>query len=556
MLSNLASRRIRLLQSHFVRAFSGEAALKEFATVDPNNLTPRTKLQNLCNGEWSGTQDWEDLIDPLTGKIIGKVPNTLMENREVLPFINSLKSCPKSGLHNPLKNPERYLMYGNICKKAANLLEDEKVSDFFVNLMQRVIPKSYAQCHGELVVTKKFLENFSGDNVRFLGRSFANPGDHVGQMSQGFRWPYGPTAIVSPFNFPIEIPVLQMMGSLFMGNKVLVKVDSKVSIAIEQFIRMLHHCGMPKTDVDLIHCQPKAMQNIMRRASPGVIQFTGSSKVAETLSKSFNGKVKIEDAGFDWKILGPDVGDVDYVAWQCDQDAYAASGQKCSAQSILFIHTNWHKHNLLEKMEAQAARRNLKDLTVGPVLTWNNEQIEEHISKLLELDGAKVLWGGKKLTKHSIPAIYGSYEPTAVYVPIKHYTIKRKLALICTEVFAPFQIITDYKLPHLKRVLNSLEELKNNLTAAVVSNDSDFQTEILGSTINGTTYVGRRARTTGAPQNHWFGPGGDPRGAGIGTAEAIQLVWSNHREIIWDKGPIQDGWQGMTEEGETLPKPT
>lgn len=43
----------------------------------------------------------------------------------------------------------------------------------------------------------------------------------------------------------------------------------------------------------------------------------------------------------------------------------------------------------------------------------------------------------------------------------------------------------------------------------------------MGRTINGTTYEGLRARTTGAPQNHWFGPSGDPRGAGIGTAEAI-----------------------------------
>jgi len=46
--------------------------------------------------------------------------------------------------------------------------------------------------------------------------------------------------------------------------------------------------------------------------------------VAERLSKLTHGKVKIEDAGFDWKIL--DVSDVEYVAWQCDQDAYAASG--------------------------------------------------------------------------------------------------------------------------------------------------------------------------------------------------------------------------------------
>jgi hypothetical protein len=54
-----------------------------------------------------------------------------------------------------------------------------------------------------------------------LARSFGQPGDHLGQHSAGFRWPYGPTALITPFNFPLEIPLLQMMGALYMGNKVL-----------------------------------------------------------------------------------------------------------------------------------------------------------------------------------------------------------------------------------------------------------------------------------------------------------------------------------------------
>jgi 1-pyrroline-5-carboxylate dehydrogenase len=66
--------------------------------------------------------------------------------------------------------------------------------------------------------------------------------------------------------------------------------------------------------------------------------FTGSSRIAEKLAADLKGKIKLEDAGFDWKILGPDVQEVDYIAWVCDQDAYACSGQKCSAQSILFMH--------------------------------------------------------------------------------------------------------------------------------------------------------------------------------------------------------------------------
>eukprot|EP00952_Eustigmatos_sp_NYUAD-ZCMA_P005217 22851-Eustigmatos_ZCMA.PRE.1 len=46
--------------------------------------------------------------------------------------------------------------------------------------------------------------------VRFLARSFAVSGDHAGQTSHGYRWPYGAVAVISPFNFPMEIPILQV----------------------------------------------------------------------------------------------------------------------------------------------------------------------------------------------------------------------------------------------------------------------------------------------------------------------------------------------------------
>ncbi len=72
--------------------------------------------------------------------------------------------------------------------------------------------------------------------VRFLARGFSVPGDHYGQMSHGHRWPYGPVAIIAPFNFPLEIPALQLMGALYMGNKPLLHVDHRVSTTRERTI--------------------------------------------------------------------------------------------------------------------------------------------------------------------------------------------------------------------------------------------------------------------------------------------------------------------------------
>ena len=111
-----------------------------------------------------------------------------------------------------------------------------------------------------------------------------------------------------------------------------------------------------------------------------------------------------------------------------------------------------------------------------------------------------------------------------------------------TELFGPFQVIVSWGDSDLPKVLDVLERMSHHLTAAVVSKDVNFLNTVLGATVNGTTYCGIRARTTGAPQNHWFGPGGDPRGAGIGTTEAIQITWSHHREIIADQGPLPEGW--------------
>jgi 1-pyrroline-5-carboxylate dehydrogenase len=515
-----------------------------WATVNPETLSGANpaKLSNLCDGEWVGTKSYIDIPDPLNGEPFISMPNT--KGDEVDAFIASSAKCPKSGLHNPIKNPERYIMYGEVFHKAGAELSRPEVLDYFAWLVARVMPKSYYQAWYESKVTADFLKNFAGDNCRFNAGGEHVSGDHAGQESRGYRWPFGPVALVAPFNFPVEIPGLQLGGALMMGNHVTLKSASTTSIVMEQFIRMLIHCGMPATDVNLIHCGGRAMGDLIKRGPFRVTQFTGSSGVAEQLAAELRGKIRVEDAGFDWKIFGPDVHDLDYVAWQCDQDAYACSGQKCSAQSMAFVHENWLKAGLVDKMAAIASRRKLSDLSIGPVLSHTTAEILAHVDRLLQIPGAYVAFGGKALTGHSVPEIYGMVEPTAVFVPLEEALKPEHFDAVTTEIFGPLQVLTSYEGDAgLERVLEACERMSHHLTAAVVSNDPRFQDDVLGRTVNGTTYTGIKARTTGAPQNHWFGPAGDPRGAGIGTRYAIQLVWSCHREIIHDHGRVPAGWE-------------
>jgi len=137
---------------------------------------------NLVGGEWKDASSYFTLPDPMNGDPFIKCPDTGVDGAELDPFVASLSSVPKSGLHNPLKNPERYLLYGRVCGQVAERLRDPEVESFFASLIQRVSPKSRAQAVGEVVITRQFFENFGGDQVRFLARSFGVPGDHYGQV--------------------------------------------------------------------------------------------------------------------------------------------------------------------------------------------------------------------------------------------------------------------------------------------------------------------------------------------------------------------------------------
>lgn len=122
---------------------------------------------------------------------------------------------------------------------------------------------------------------------------------------------------------------MQFMSAAMVGNKPVVKPESRVGLPVEQFLRLLHYCGLPKDDVDLINCSGSVMSVLLMKSGFRVTQFTGGATTAEIVTDLTKGKVRLEDAGFDWKLLGPDssaADSVDYVAWQCDQDAYALSG--------------------------------------------------------------------------------------------------------------------------------------------------------------------------------------------------------------------------------------
>lgn len=104
------------------RSYTG-SVIPSWATFVPNLLgtTPTPyAVQNLVNGVWQSDNTQVDqqihVPHPYNTDVpypIFTVPNTT----NIQPFVESLRSCPKTGLHNPYKNVERYVQYGEISRK-------------------------------------------------------------------------------------------------------------------------------------------------------------------------------------------------------------------------------------------------------------------------------------------------------------------------------------------------------------------------------------------------------------------------------------------------------
>ena len=109
-------------------SFDGDISIPSWATVDPRAMgvdaTPHA-VKNLVDGVWTpegSTAETISIPHPLdvSAPPIFTIPNTQIS--ELGPFFESLRKVEKSGLHNPLKNPERYVQYGEISRKVRILI--------------------------------------------------------------------------------------------------------------------------------------------------------------------------------------------------------------------------------------------------------------------------------------------------------------------------------------------------------------------------------------------------------------------------------------------------
>jgi hypothetical protein len=125
MLRSLAAPTARARLSFKNSTRMAYSSIPSWATVDPKAMgsTPDVyAVSNCIDGKWVQAKNTRIIPDPVNKDAhpIFTVPDTTVD--EIQPFLESLRKVPKSGVHNPLKSPERYVKYGEISRRVSCLL--------------------------------------------------------------------------------------------------------------------------------------------------------------------------------------------------------------------------------------------------------------------------------------------------------------------------------------------------------------------------------------------------------------------------------------------------
>ncbi len=382
-----------------------------------------------------------------------------------------------------------------IIKRAGDLISERLMG--YSALMAIEVGKNRIEALGEVEESADLLRYYA--STMEANDGYDHPMDNLGDAAVHTRSvlrPHGVFAVISPFNFPMALAGGPTGAALLAGNTVVLKPSSASPLSAVKLVEAFIDAGVPAGAVNLVMGPGESVGQALQD-HPGVdgIVFTGSYEVGMRLFHSFSTtwpRPCIVEMGGKNPAIVSRKADLDEAAEGIMRSAFGFGGQKCSANSRVYVERPVHDElirRLVEKTEALAVGDPLlRSSWLGPVI--DQGAVDRHQAAVSEArrDGT-VFVGGERLTDAGLER--GFYvEPTVVGLPASH-------RLFRDELFAPFTAVA--AVDSLDEALVLANESVYGLTAGVYSEDPAEVQQFLDRAQAGVLYVNRRAgATTGA----------------------------------------------------------
>ncbi len=384
------------------------------------------RLANYINGRWISSTASEVLpvLNPATAEVLAEVP--LSGEADVARAVQAAAAAFPEWRRTPVEERIQYLFAWK------TLLEAH--ADELARLITKENGKTLAESRGEL---RRAIENIEvacsapalmqGYNLEDVARGID---EHM------IRQPLGVVAAITPFNFPVMVPLWFLPYAIACGNTFILKPSEKVPLSIMRAVELLEQTGLPPGVVNLVHGTKRAVDALLEHPEVRAISFVGSTPVATYIyarAAAHGKRVQCQGGAKNHVLVMPDA-DLEAAARIISESAFGCAGQRCLAVSVAV--TVGEAHRAFREAIAEVARSIRvgygldESVQMGPVITRESKaRIEALIAKGVS-EGATLLLDGRGVT---IP----NYERGNFIAPTLLENVSPGSEVWQTEIFGP-----------------------------------------------------------------------------------------------------------------------
>lgn len=306
--------------------------------------------------------------------------------------------------------------------------------------LAKVISDEHGKTHddavGEVTRGLEVVEFAIGAPHLLKGDFTENVG--TGVDSHSVRQPLGVVAGITPFNFPVMVPMWMFPVALACGNTFVLKPSERDPSASLLLAEWLAEAGLPAGVFNVVQGDKDAVDALLTHPDVKAISFVGSTPIAKHIYEigTANGKrVQALGGAKNHMVILPDA-DLDMAANALMGAAFGSAGERCMAISVAVPVTDAVGDALVKKLVPKIEALNVgpatdRDSEMGPVVT---KAAQERVLGLVdkgEAEGAKVVIDGRQFTPPQ------GYENGYYVGPTLFDHVTPEMAIWKDEIFGP-----------------------------------------------------------------------------------------------------------------------
>ncbi|MFG6497056.1 aldehyde dehydrogenase family protein [Fictibacillus sp. UD] len=410
---------------------------------------------NYINGEWveSSNQKVNQSINPANiHEVIGYVQQS--SPSDVDSAVSAAKEASKSW--KTMSSPAR----GDFLYKVADILE-ENLEDI-AKTMTREMGKTLPEAKGETARGVAILRYYASEGMRKVG-DVIPPTDKDALMFTT-RVPLGVIGVITPWNFPVAIPIWKIAPALVYGNTVVLKPADETGVTAAKVVECFHKAGLPKGVINLVTGPGSVVgQRIIDHEGVDGITFTGSDQIGKLVGQGAlarGAKYQLEMGGKNPVIVAADA-DLDLAVEATISGGLRSTGQKCTATSRVIVEERVYdvfKEKLLSRISELTVGDGLKDdVWMGPCVNEKQfKSVQSYIEKGIN-EGATLLYGGKPIK---------NLDPEGYFIePAVFEDVRPDMVIAQEEIFGP--VLALIKADDIEHALEMANDSRFGLSASI-----------------------------------------------------------------------------------------